>query len=56
MRIRPERGYRRRSRQEDGGRRASHGRIAEEEFVAAFTDLFTARIGTAAGTALLRRP
>ncbi|MFD6878216.1 MULTISPECIES: oxygenase MpaB family protein [unclassified Streptomyces] len=32
------------------------GRISEEEFVAAFTDFFTARADTAAGVALLGRP
>ncbi|MER5809403.1 oxygenase MpaB family protein [Streptomyces sp. NPDC002033] len=32
------------------------GRISEEEFVAAFTDFFTARADTSAGTALLGRP
>ncbi|WP_051814448.1 EF-hand domain-containing protein [Kitasatospora sp. MBT63] len=32
------------------------GRISEEEFVTAFTDFFTARTDTIAGTALLGRP
>ncbi|AXE24801.1 calcium-binding protein [Streptomyces globosus] len=32
------------------------GRVAEAEFVAAFTDFFTARTDSAAGTALLGRP
>lgn len=32
------------------------GRISEEEFVTAFTDFFTARTDTVAGTALLGRP
>ncbi|WP_322871892.1 oxygenase MpaB family protein [Streptomyces goshikiensis] len=32
------------------------GRVSEEEFVAAFTDFFTARADTAAGVALLGRP
>ncbi|MFG2621802.1 oxygenase MpaB family protein [Streptomyces sp. NPDC048507] len=32
------------------------GRISEAEFVAAFTDFFTARADTSAGTALLGRP